>query len=149
MGIVRSAPFFLLALLVPVLPVTAAAQAPRCTIAYVVGGDEVNCRGGVQVRLVLIDAPEQGPFGALARNALTALLPIGSSFRMELDERSRDDQGRVLAYLFLEDGRMVNEMMIRQGYAFFKPSKVNQRYAESLRQAESVAREKRLGVWAE
>ena len=135
-------------LLIPITVTTTRAQEQRCTIAYIVDGDTVNCRNGERVRLVLIDAPDHGVFGDLARNALAALLPIGGTFRIEVDERGRDDEGRLLGYVFLDDGRMVNEMMIRQGYAFLKPSSVNRRYAGLLREAEDIAREKRLGVWA-
>ncbi len=132
-----------------VRPPAAAAQSSQCTVVYVVDGDTINCREGERVRLLLIDAPDHGPFGDLARRALAALLPVGSSFRLELDERVHDGEGRLLAYVFRDDGRMVNEMMVRQGYAFLKPSAVNQRYGELLREAESLARGRQLGIWAE
>lgn len=132
-----------------VRPPRASAQPQQCTLAYVVDGDTVNCRGGEQIRLVLIDAPDRGPFGELARTALASLLPVGTTLTVEVDERVRDREGRLLAYLFLEDGRMVNEMMIRQGYAFLKPSTVNRRYAQRLRAAESAARRMARGIWAE
>lgn len=123
------------------------AQTDTCTVAFVLDGDTLNCRSGERIRLLLVDSPERGPFGTLARNALAALLPSGSEIRLELDEESRDERGRLLAYVFLADGRMVNEMLIRQGYAFLKPSIVNQRHGDRLRAAESNARRQHLGVW--
>jgi micrococcal nuclease len=123
------------------------AQTETCTVAFVLDGDTLNCRNGERIRLLLVDAPERGPFGTLARNALAALLPSGSEIRLELDEESRDKRGRLLAYVFLADGRMVNEMLIRQGYAFLKPGVVNRRHSDRLRTAESTARQQRLGVW--
>lgn len=125
----------------------AKAQTETCTVAFVLDGDTLNCRSGERIRLLLVDSPERGPFGTLARNALAALLPSGSEIRLELDEESRDKRGRLLAYVFLPDGRMVNEMLIRQGYAFLKPSVVNRRHSARLRAAESSARKQRLGVW--
>lgn len=119
----------------------------ECTVAFVLDGDTLNCRDGERIRLLLVDSPERGPFGTLARNALAALLPSGSKIRLELDEESRDERGRLLAYVFLADGRMVNEMLVRQGYAFLKPSVVNRRHSARLRAAESTARQQRLGVW--
>lgn len=116
-------------------------------MAYVVDGDTLNCRGGEHVRLFHVDAPEDGPFGDLARRALAALLPVGTTVQIETDGGSRDKQGRLLAYVLLEDGRMVNEMLIRQGYAFLKPTRNSDRHAERLRMAETHARENRLGVW--
>ncbi len=123
------------------------AQSDTCTVAFVLDGDTLNCRNGERIRLLLVDSPERGPFGTLARNALAALLPSGSEIRLELDEEPRDKRGRLLAYVFLADGRMVNEMLIRQGYAFLKPSIVNRRHGDRLRAAESIARQQRLGVW--
>jgi micrococcal nuclease len=123
------------------------AQSATCTVAFVLDGDTLNCRNGDRIRLLLVDSPERGPFGTLARNALAALLPSGSEIRLELDEQPRDGRGRLLAYVFLADGRMVNEMLIRQGYAFLKPSVENRRHGARLRAAESIAREQRLGVW--
>lgn len=123
------------------------AQTETCTVAFVLDGDTLNCRNGERIRLLLVDSPERGPFGTLARNALATLLPTGSEIRLEFDEESRDSRGRLLAYVFLADGRMVNEMLVRQGYAFLKPSVVNRRHSARLRAAESTARQQRLGVW--
>ena len=119
-----------------------------CTVAFVIDGDSFNCRDGTKVRLLLVNAPESGPFGDLARRALVGLLPVGESFRIETDRERRDKQGRMLGYVFLPDGQMVNELMIRQGYAFLKPSEDNRRYLSELREAEAAARETRRGLWA-
>jgi micrococcal nuclease len=119
-----------------------------CTVAFVIDGDAFNCRDGTKVRLLLVNAPESGPFGDLARRALVGLLPVGESFRIETDRERRDKQGRMLGYVFLPDGQMVNELMIRQGYAFLKPSEDNRRYLPELREAEAAARETRRGLWA-
>ncbi|MGH7542581.1 MAG: thermonuclease family protein [Gemmatimonadota bacterium] len=119
-----------------------------CTVAFVIDGDSFNCRDGTKVRLLLVNAPESGPFGHLARRALVSLLPVGETFRIETDRERRDKQGRVLGYVFLEDGQMANELMIRQGYAFLKPSEDNRRYLPRLREAEAAARETRRGLWA-
>lgn len=119
-----------------------------CTVAFVIDGDSFNCRNGAKVRLLLVNAPEDGPFGDLARGALVSLLPVGERFRIETDRRREDKQGRVLGYVFLPDGQMVNEMMIRQGYAFLKPEEDNRRYLSELRQAEAAARETQRGLWS-
>ncbi|MGH7557971.1 MAG: thermonuclease family protein [Gemmatimonadota bacterium] len=119
-----------------------------CTVAFVIDGDSFNCRSGIKVRLLLVNAPEDGPFGDLARGALAGLLPAGERFRIETDRRRQDKQGRVMGYVFLPDGQMVNEMMIRQGYAFLKPDETNQRYLTELREAEAAARETERGLWA-
>lgn len=125
------------------------ADAPqRCAVAYVVDGDTFNCRDGTSVRLLLVDAPESGRFGDASRRALSTLLSVDSTVRLETDREVRDRQGRVRAYVYLADGRMVNEVMIRKGFAFFKPSPPDQRYAARLRGAEEAARQDGIGVWS-
>ena len=119
-----------------------------CTVAFVIDGDSFNCRNGTKVRLLLVNAPESGPFGDLARRALVGLLPVGETFRVETDRERRDSQGRVLGYVYLADGQMANELMIRQGYAFLKPSEDDLKYLPRLREAEAAARETRRGLWA-
>jgi micrococcal nuclease len=125
-----------------------AVQAFSCTVAFVIDGDSFNCRDGTKVRLLLVNTPESGPFGDLARRAMVSLLPVGETFRIETDRERRDKQGRILGYVFLADGQMANELMIRQGYAFLKPSEDNRRYLPRLREAETAARETRRGLWA-
>ena len=98
--------------------------------------------------MLLVNAPEDGPYGDLARSALVSLLPVGQTFRIEPDQRPRDNHGRLLGYVFLPDGRLVNEMMVRQGYAFLKPDNTNRKYLRRLREAESTARATERGLWA-
>lgn len=120
----------------------------RCTVAFVVDGDTFNCRDGTSVRLLMVDAPEGGRFGEASRRALSTLAPIDATVRLETDQEVHDDQGRVRAYVYLDDGRMVNDVMIRKGFAFFKPSLPNVRHADRLRAAEEIARQKGIGVWS-
>lgn len=128
---------------------TAPAQTPdSCTVAFVLDGDTFNCRGGGTVRLALVDAPEGGSFGNIARRALATMLPVGTPVRLEFDEKNRDGNGRLLSYVFLPDGRFANEILVRLGYAFFKPDPANDRYSARLRQAENQARSRGLGVWS-
>lgn len=119
-----------------------------CTVAFVVDGDTFNCRDGTSVRLLMVDAPEGGRFGEASRRALSTLAPIDATVRLETDREVRDDQGRVRAYVYLDDGRMVNDVMIRKGFAFFKPSLPDVRHADRLRAAEEIARQKGIGVWS-
>jgi micrococcal nuclease len=128
------------------LPVSLEAQ-EVCTIAHVVDGDHFNCRDGRSVRLLLVDAPDAGRFGSIARRALATLVPTGSAVRLETDSIPQDEEGRTLAYVRLPDGRMVNEILVREGFAFYKPSRDNDRYAERLRAAEEAARAEKRGVW--
>lgn len=126
----------------------AAQETSTCAVAFVVDGDEFHCSSGEKIRLLLVDAPERGRFGAMARRGLAAVLPVGKRVVYEVDRVPRDEHDRLLAYVFLDDGRMVNEMLLRQGYVFLEPSVENRLYLDRLRKAEAIARAQARGVWA-
>lgn len=132
---------------------TAHAQARHeCRVTRVVDGDtfRASCPETVRVRLLLIDSPErdQPPFGAGARSELAHLLPPGTPVTLELDVRPRDQYGRLLAYAFLRDGRMINEEMVRSGFAVVLAYPPNVRYIERMRAGVAAARAARRGLWA-
>jgi micrococcal nuclease len=126
------------------------ADMPTCTVQRIVDGDTLVCDDGVRVRLLLIDAPElsQAPFGHMAMDTLEALAPAGTVLRMEPDVQALDRYGRTLAYLYLEDGRMVNEELLRAGVAVVSVHPPNVRHVERLREAVEYARSVNAGLWA-
>lgn len=145
----------LVALVVVVLAGSVPAHAQtrlECRVTRVSDGDTFRaaCPDAVRVRLLLIDAPErdQPPFGARARTELARLLPPDTPVTLELDVRERDQYGRLLAYAFLRDGRMVNEEMVRSGFAVVLVYPPNVRYVERIRARAAEARAARRGLWA-
>ena len=89
-----------------------------------VDGDtiRVHLDGSVQrVRLILIDAPEVGDnlecYGDEATRFVEALLPAGASVRLERDVSETDRFDRLLRYVYLDDGRMLNELLVAEGFA--------------------------------
>lgn len=129
-----------------------AQQRLDCTVAHVTDGDTfwARCPTDLKVRLLLIDAPErdQFPFGRQARAAIEHLLARGAPVSLEFDVEKTDRYGRALAYVFLPDGRMVNEEMAKAGYATALVYPPNVRYVERIRRAVAQAREARRGLWA-
>ena len=120
-----------------------------CPVERVTDGDTIRC-GGERVRLLLIDAPEvdQGAFGRAAQAFLEAILPVGSEARLSYDVERRDRYDRTLAYVYRADGRMVNHMMARQGFAVPLVVPPNVRHVDSIRAAADSARDAGLGLWA-
>jgi micrococcal nuclease len=109
-----------------------------------------------RVRLIGIDTPEtkkpNAPvecFGPEASARLAELLPRGSFVIAHRDVEARDDYGRLLAYVRrATDGVLVNETLVREGFArtlFFAP---NLTLESTLRAAERSARSERRGLWA-
>ena len=134
-------------------PATGQRPAPprvRCTVRRISDGDTFRCEEGrTKVRLLLIDAPEmdQGPFGVQAQRALQNILPVGSVVALEYDVAHTDQFGRTLAYAWRSDGVLVNEAMVRNGYAVPLTYSPNVKYVERIRAAAKSARAGRLGLW--
>jgi micrococcal nuclease len=122
----------------------------ECVVAQdgIRDGDTLRCEDGPRVRLLMIDAPElgQGASGEAAIDALRALAPTGTRVRLETDVRERDPYERILAYVWLPDGRMVNEEMARSGYAVALVYPPNVRHADRIRAAVRQARAARRGL---
>lgn len=121
-----------------------------CTVTRITDGDTIRCAEYKKgVRLLLIDAPErdQGPYGALAKDALEQLLPIGTSARLEFDIEPADRYGRSLAYVWREDGALINEELARGGYVISLTYPPNVKYVDRIRAAVEEARAGKQGLW--
>jgi micrococcal nuclease len=116
----------------------------------VIDGDTIECSSRTRVRFLLIDAPErnQGPFGSIATRGLRSHMDPGTQLRLELDVQEYDRYGRLLAYAYLPDGRMVNELMVRDGLALVSVYPPNVKYVERLRAAAAEAQKERRGLWS-
>lgn len=110
----------------------------------------MQCGNAGRIRLLLIDAPElaQGTPGREARDALEDILPVGTSVTVETDVRARDTYKRLLGYVYLPDGRMVNEEIARSGYVTALVYAPNVRHVERIRRAVADARKAKRGLWA-
>jgi micrococcal nuclease len=125
-------------------------QAPGCVVARVADGDSFSCRDGQRVRLIGVDSPERGqhPFGDEARQALLDLLPPGTAVLLQRDLALTDRYGRVLAYVWAGP-TLVNEAMVRNGWAVLYTVPPNVKYVERLERAQKEARARGAGLWAE
>lgn len=130
-------------------------------VTKVVDGDTVKVMidGKIEtIRLLGIDTPEvvdpRKPvqcFGKRASEKTKALL-TGKSVLLESDptQGDRDRYGRLLRYIYLEDGTLINDVLVRQGFAHeytyqSKPYKYQQQFID----AEREAREQKKGLWAD
>lgn len=120
-----------------------------CVVTRVTDGDTFAC-GEERVRMLLIDAPEldQGPYGARSQEALIQLIPAGTHVGLELDVEERDQYGRLLAYVYGQDGQLVNATMVRRGYAIVSVYPPNVKYVDRLRSVQTSAQAARVGLWS-
>jgi len=119
-----------------------------CVVERVADGDTFTCRDRRRVRLLGIDTPElaQGEPGRQAYAALRRLLPPGTTVRLERDVAPRDRFGRELAYVW-SGTRLVNEVLVREGWAMLYTLPPNVKYAGRLERAQNEARAARAGLW--
>jgi micrococcal nuclease len=131
----------------------------RATVVEVVDGDTVVVDVGGRresVRLIGIDTPEvhvdagEAPecFGPEASAAAADLLPPGTTVRLSRDVVGRDDYGRLLAYVELADGTMVNEALVARGVAVPLSIAPNTAHAARFVAAATAAEAAGLGLWA-
>jgi micrococcal nuclease len=104
-----------------------------------------------KVRLLEVDTPEIHPeptcFGAEAAARTAELIPKGARVRVEADRDLRDRYGRVLLYVWTEDGASLEEVLLREGYAQVLYVRPNDRHLDHLRAVEAQARAARTGLW--
>ncbi len=118
-----------------------------------VDGDTVVLSSGERVRYIGIDTPElhhpRKPVQPYAREAMEAnrRLVEGKSVRLEFDVQRRDRYGRLLAYVFLEDGTFVNAELMRQGYAQLLTIPPDVKYTDLFVKLQREAREAKRGLW--
>lgn len=120
------------------------------TIKVEIDGEEET------VRLIGIDTPEtvhpSKPvqcFGIEASEKVKELLS-DKIVRLEFDETQgeQDRYGRLLTYVFLENGTNLNELLIREGYAYEYTYESPYKYQELFKEVEVYAKNNKSGLWA-
>ena len=107
----------------------------------------------VRIRLLMVDTPEvhnvntPEPFGPEA-SAFAKKILTNQKVRLEFDKEKLDPYGRTLAYIYLEDGRMFNEMLLEEGLAKVVVFKPNNKYETEFRAIETKAKEEQIGIWS-
>lgn len=79
--------------------------------------------------------------------ALLTLLPLGATVQLEMDASERDRFGRALAYVW-SGSTLVNEKMVREGWAVIYTVPPNVKYAGRLADAQKEARTRGAGLWS-
>jgi micrococcal nuclease len=115
-------------------------------------GDTLWLSGIGKVRLIGVDTPEVfGEVECYGREAsafVRRLLPPGARVRYSLDVEERDRYGRALAYVYTGDGRFLNLLLVKRGYAQPLTIPPNDRFADRFVVAARRARTRQVGLWA-
>ncbi|MCP4366539.1 MAG: thermonuclease [Deltaproteobacteria bacterium] len=144
----------------------------KTTVTRIIDGDVVQIiYGGVEkrVRLIGIDAPESRidrkalkdaglsdhdidaivEMGVKAKAYVNSLIKRGNFMTIEFDEKEKDSYGRLLCYVYLSNGKMLNEEIVRAGYANIKTIPPNVKYKNRFLNAFKYAEEIERGLWDE
>ena len=132
----------------------ALAQTRSQRVRYVFDGDTILVDTGQKVRYLAIDAPEMGrdgkesEFMALEAREFNRQAVNQSKVILEFDLEKKDRHGRLLAYVFLEKGDMVNALLVREGLAHVLCKKPNVKYRLLLLRDQRLAMTERIGIWS-
>ncbi|MFQ5964500.1 MAG: thermonuclease family protein [Candidatus Scalinduaceae bacterium] len=122
-----------------------------------------------KIKLIGIDAPESKAnykaerdaektgqdintitaMGKRATNYVSSLVKPGDNVRIEFDVRQRDSYGRLLCYVYLLNGKILNEEILKAGYANVKTISPNLKYKDRFLKAYKEARKSKMGLWEE
>ena len=142
------------------------------TVIKIIDGDTLWVRYGGQrekVRLIGIDTPESKvstkakreaqktgqdieaiiTMGKMATKYVSSLIEPGHKVTIEFDVQQMDRYGMLLGYVYLSNGKMLNEEVIKAGYANVLTISPNFKYKDKFLKALKEARKRQRGLWEE
>ncbi|MBI5202924.1 MAG: thermonuclease family protein [Elusimicrobia bacterium] len=122
-------------------------------VADVADGDTLTVEGVGKIRLQGVDTTEKlhptKPVQYLSAEASAFTKKIiGQRVRLEYGKELYDKYGRVLAYVFLPDGKMLNAELIRLGLGY-SYTRYPHKYLKEFNRLEDEAKAGNLGLWAD
>ena len=138
-------------------PQVASHDQPHCNVLRIVDGDTFVCRfpdgKEEKIRLIGVNTPETSHqkkgvenYGKEAKEFTKNTLS-GKWVKLELDMQPRDRYGRLLDYVYLEDGTFFNALLVQEGYAQVMTIPPNVKNQELFLKLQREAREQGRGLW--
>lgn len=117
------------------------------TVVRVIDGDTIELADGNIIRYIGIDAPELGSdcYSEEATKKNRELVE-GKEVKLEKDVSDKDRYGRLLRYVYVDD-ILVNELLVREGFAYAKNYDPDTSYLEQFAVAEYKAKDSNMGLW--
>ncbi len=117
-------------------------------ITRLVDLDTFELDNGLRVRLLCINAPEkEQPWTSHAQARIAAQI-VGKEVTLVRDVSDKDDYGRLLRHIYLNDSTWVQEIIVRSGFARVKPYEPDTTKCSMLESARLEAEQESLGIWA-
>ena len=107
----------------------------------------------IKFRPIGFNCPEEANFGKPAQpfneeaTAFTTTFLKGKKVYVEYDVQRTDKWGRHLVYVYREDGLMLNEEILKSGWAEVATYPPNVKYVERFRAASKLARAQQNGMF--
>ena len=112
-------------------------------VEKVVDGDSLDLKGGMRIRLLGIDAPEQGR--CMSYHAQERLEQLVLNKRVALKDKVKDNYGRILANVFIGN-IFVNKVLAEEGLARFEY--IKSPYYTEMKLAQKQAKSEKLGIYS-
>ncbi|RME48535.1 MAG: hypothetical protein D6791_03070, partial [Chloroflexi bacterium] len=125
-------------------------QVTWATVRRVIDGDTIELTSGDRVRYIGIDTPEMSEPRECYATEATAKnreLVEGKRVALRKDVSETDRYGRLLRYVYLPTGEMVNAVLVREGYAVASTFPPDVMFADLFVELEREAREAARGLW--
>ncbi|UCF27525.1 MAG: thermonuclease family protein [Chloroflexota bacterium] len=129
-------------------------ELPAKEIAYVervIDGDSIEVmlnRELVGLRYIGLDAPEIGMPFSIEASKFNQDMVEGQIVLLERDTTNKDRYGRLLRYVYLQDGTLVNDQLVKLGFARALAYPPDVKYQELFNSSEEEAMESGIGLWA-
>ena len=144
----------------------------KTTVTRIIDGDILQALYGERekrIRLIGIDTPESRvnkkakrdanmseqdiktiiEMGRKSKKYVDGLVKRGDIITIEFDAQERDKYGRLLCYVYLSNGKMLNEEILKSGYAVIMTVPPNVKYKDIFLRAYKQARDRKVGLWEE
>ncbi len=122
-------------------------------VKRVIDGDTVEIENGSRVRYIGIDTPEMSrkkdqKDECFAREATQKNRDLveGKHVRLEKDVSETDTYGRLLRYVYVGE-EMVNEILVKDGYAYAVTFPPDVRFETLFRESQRQAKIEKQGMW--
>jgi len=122
-------------------------------VTRVIDGDTIEIETGEKVRYIGMDTPEtvdpRKPvqcFGEEA-SAKNKELVLNKKVKLVKDVSETDKYGRLLRFVYLEDGTLVNLELVKEGFAQVMTIPPDVAHSDDFVKAAKEAREAKRGLW--
>jgi len=133
----------------PVYPNLDNASVKWVTVRHVIDGDTIVVDNDLRVRYIGVDSPELHMDECFAQEAKerNQSLVNAQQVGLQKDVSETDRYGRLLRYVYLADGTMVNARLVQDGYASVASFPPDVLFIDYFLQLENQARSMSRGLW--